>query len=207
MVQEIRLSDRALTLRRRRDVHFANHAERQRAAESAKKFLAESFSWRYDAPLMSQLRDLLNLNEADAGNARWKVQRAIESGELVTIPAAPSSGLTGRRGSDTPRPRSFTSTPSQLFGRAAGVVAAVRSFTRPTLPKLPADDFFEIMAANPGDVLPDGSIAKALSDAQPFEYVPDDLSDGAFDVAARGVRMTGNEPGGFRVNPNGLDVD
>ena len=182
MVQEIRLLGRALTLRRRRDAHFANEGEEQRAAESAKKFLADSFSWQHDSALMSQLQSLPSLNEPDAGIARWKIQRAIETAELVTIPDAPGSGLNGSQGGDA-RPRSFTVTPSQLFGRAAGVVAAVRSFTPPSLPRLPADNFFEIMAANPGDVLPDGSIAKALESA-PFEYVPHTLSDEAIELAA-----------------------
>lgn len=42
-----------------------------------------------------------------------------------------------------------------------------------------------------------------LSDAQPFEYMPDALSDDVTELAARSVRMTGNEPGGFAINPNG----
>ncbi|WP_244813606.1 hypothetical protein [Caballeronia sp. Lep1P3] len=46
-----------------------------------------------------------------------------------------------------------------------------------------------------------------LSDANSFDYVPDGLSDDVLEVAARGVKMTGNEPGGFRLNPNGLDTD
>jgi hypothetical protein len=214
VVQEIRLSDRALTLRRRRDVHFANNAEEQRAAESAKKFLADSFSWQYDAPLMSQLQDMLNLKEPDARNARWKVQRAIESGELVTIPDAPSSGLTGRRGSDTPRPRSMTFTPSQLFKGAPRLTSCVREYVPRALSRLPADDFFAIMAAKPGDVLPNGDIAKPFAPevldaselealrqrvignagasdsgslferAEPFEYAPDTLSGDVEELAA-----------------------
>ncbi|SAK89947.1 hypothetical protein AWB80_06354 [Caballeronia pedi] len=42
---------------------------------------------------------------------------------------------------------------------------------RPTLPRLPAEDGLAIWNAEPGDVLPDGRIATALSVAQPFEYV------------------------------------
>lgn len=53
----------------------------------------------------------------------------------------------------------------------------------------------------------DGEGSSLLSDAQPFEYVPDALSDDVTELAARGVRMTGNEPGGFAINPNGQDVD
>jgi hypothetical protein len=46
-----------------------------------------------------------------------------------------------------------------------------------------------------------------LGDAQPFDYQPDMPAGDDEQVAARGVRMTGNEPGGFAINPNGLDVD
>ncbi|WP_200822994.1 hypothetical protein [Caballeronia catudaia] len=46
-----------------------------------------------------------------------------------------------------------------------------------------------------------------LGDAQPFEYQPDAFDDDVTEPAARGVRMTGNEPGGFAINPNGQDVD
>jgi hypothetical protein len=46
-----------------------------------------------------------------------------------------------------------------------------------------------------------------LDGAQPFEYAPGSTSGESFEVAARGVKMTGNEPGGFLLNPNGLDTD
>ncbi|CAB3755501.1 hypothetical protein [Paraburkholderia solisilvae] len=46
-----------------------------------------------------------------------------------------------------------------------------------------------------------------LAEAQPFEYTPDASSGSVTEIAARGVRMTGNQPSGFRINPNGLDVD
>ena len=52
-----------------------------------------------------------------------------------------------------------------------------------------------------------GEAATPLTDAQPFEYTPETLGGDAEEVAARGVRLTGNEPGGCRINPNGLDVD
>lgn len=40
------------------------------------------------------------------------------------------------------------------------------------------------MTANPGDILPDGTIATALNNAQPFEYMPDVPSDDVLDLAA-----------------------
>jgi hypothetical protein len=46
-----------------------------------------------------------------------------------------------------------------------------------------------------------------LSDSQPFDYQPDMPDGDAQEIAARGVRMTGNAPGGFAVNPNGEDID
>lgn len=52
-----------------------------------------------------------------------------------------------------------------------------------------------------------GDSDSLLSDAQPFEYQPDVPSDDVTQLAARGVKMTGNEPGGFRLNSNGLDTD
>ncbi|WP_321947426.1 hypothetical protein [Paraburkholderia sp. J10-1] len=47
----------------------------------------------------------------------------------------------------------------------------------------------------------------SLSDSQPFDYQPDSSSDDTQQFAARGVRLTGSEPGGYRTNPNGVDVD
>jgi hypothetical protein len=183
IVQKIRLSDRALTLCRRRDVHFANKAEEQRAAESAKKFLADSFGWQHNSTLISQIQNLLGLKEVDAANARRMIKRAIETGELVTTPDAPSSGFNGSRGDDVPRPRAPACTPSQLFGRLAGVAPTIRSFAPRALPRVPADDFFAILSANPGDLLPDGTTATAL-DSTPFEYVPHTLSDEVMELAA-----------------------
>lgn len=55
-----------------------------------------------------------------------------------------------------------------------------------------------------GDVSDDST---PLGDAQPFDYQPDMPDGDEEQVAARGVRMTGNEPGGFAINPNGQDVD
>lgn len=47
----------------------------------------------------------------------------------------------------------------------------------------------------------------ALGNAQPFDYQPEVPSDNTFDIAARDVGMSGNPPGTFRLNPNGLDTD
>ena len=47
----------------------------------------------------------------------------------------------------------------------------------------------------------------ALGNAQPLEYQPEVPSGNTFDIAARNVGMSGNPPGTFRLNPNGLDTD
>ncbi|SAL04901.1 hypothetical protein AWB78_07187 [Caballeronia calidae] len=52
-----------------------------------------------------------------------------------------------------------------------------------------------------------GSGGALLADAQPFEYQSEALSEDVTELAARGVGMTGNEPGGFLLSPNGLDTD
>lgn len=52
-----------------------------------------------------------------------------------------------------------------------------------------------------------GGDSTPLGDAQAFDYTPDAESDDATEIAGRGVRMAGNEPGGYRINPNGQDVD
>lgn len=52
-----------------------------------------------------------------------------------------------------------------------------------------------------------GSGGALLADAQPFEYQSEALSEDVTELAARGAGMTGNEPGGFLLNPNGLDTD
>ncbi|MDR6380476.1 hypothetical protein [Paraburkholderia caribensis] len=83
---------------------------------------------------------------------------------------------------------------------AGGMVAAesdedaVPSFAKGISAATGIDDSAKADSSPPGD-------------AQPFGYYPDKLSDETTEVAARGVRLSGNDPGGFRINPNGLDVD
>ncbi|WP_250473991.1 hypothetical protein [Caballeronia sp. GAFFF1] len=207
----------------RRDRHFVNADEKLRAADSRRTFLADAVDWMCDQALMAKLQAVLGIDEADVSNARWKVRRAIESGELVTIPDSRGSGVSRSGGIDIPKPRAVTFTPSQLFRRASPA-QTVRSYQRPA-PRLFADDCMAAWLAQPGDRLPDGRIARAIGslsdeknggdwveesfgDAEPFDYEAENASDDdSFEVAARGVGLTGNEPGGFRINANGLDVD
>ncbi|MBC8729930.1 hypothetical protein F6X39_16960 [Paraburkholderia sp. UCT2] len=71
------------------------------------------------------------------------------------------------------------------------MVRAARSFERPKLPRLAADDGLAIWYARPGDVLPDGTIATPVStplgDARPFEYTEDPQFGDVQELAARGV--------------------
>jgi hypothetical protein len=220
----IRLASRLLTLHHRRDVQFTNEGEAQRAAVSTKKFLADSFSWQHDSTLMVQLRDLQGLAVTDGLDLRWKVQRALETGELVTVPDAIGSGLNGSGGNEMPRPRSVTFTPSQLFKRATDNGSSLRSYTPPRrLWDFPALDGLAIWAAKPGDVLPDGSIAKAitttvnpdltfesvrrsmLGDAEPFTFSSDSSSDAITELAARGVSEA-NEAACFAEYERNLDL-
>ncbi|GJH23930.1 hypothetical protein [Caballeronia novacaledonica] len=152
-----------------------------------------------DQAVMAKLRELLSIDEADPSIARWKVKRGIERGEVVTIPDPPSSGLQGSRGGGTPRPRSVTFTPSQLFKASPRIASAGSYHDRPAQPRLFADDCMAAWRAKPGDFLLTGEFATAvirisgdsgddsmlkslghpsgcgslLDDAQPFVYRPD----------------------------------
>ncbi|MGF6731524.1 hypothetical protein OKW50_003669 [Paraburkholderia youngii] len=111
----------------------------------------------------------------------------LASGRQVGIASKPrGSGARRSPVEQTIRPYYVTVTPSQLFRRALDAVPAARSFKRPTLPRVAADDGLAIWFARPGDVLPEGTIAMPvstpLSDAQPFEYFqssPNDINQEA----------------------------
>lgn len=208
MRTEVRLWDLALTVCRRRDARLIARSDEELASVSARLFLADKFRWSSDPEVVAQLCELLDLRKQDQFRAVLEIELAVESGELVTIPDAPSSALSAHRDSaNEPRPRSVTFTPSQLFPKRQSVPVKVAAYEPPPPRRYSRNDFFAIMAANPGDVLPDGTIATAFSEAEPFGFVPRAPSDDVFEVTARGMRITGNEPGGFRVNLNGLDVD
>lgn len=49
---------------------------------------------------------------------------------------------------------------------------------------MPAEDGIAVWFANPGDVLPDGTIAMALGNAQPFPYVPGEAVGDAIEIAS-----------------------
>ncbi|WP_175976716.1 hypothetical protein [Burkholderia sp. BCC1047] len=100
------------------------------------------------------------------------LQRAISNGDVVAIVEQARSSGTPGPANDWPRPYSITFTPSQLFKRPARMAAGFGVPLQTRL-RLPADDGIAIWRANPGDRLPNGTIARALSSAQPLEYRSD----------------------------------
>lgn len=79
------------------------------------------------------------------------LQNAVERGDVIAVVPTPRTS----RGGGAPieqkiRPYYATVTPSQLFRRSLPVVSAGRSFQRPVLPRLAADDDLAIWFARPG---------------------------------------------------------
>jgi hypothetical protein len=208
MRSEIKWWGSAVTLRRRDEASLINRRDEERVSASARRFLADRFRWSNDRELMAQLCELLGLSQRESFSAVWRIERAVESGELVIVPDVLGNGFIGERlSANLPRPRSLTFTPSELFRKGKRLPTGSASISHALRPRYRGNDFFAIMAANPGDVLPDGSIATAINEADPFEFATEAPSVGELQLAARGIRITGNEPGGFQMNPNGLDVD
>ncbi|WP_250499162.1 hypothetical protein [Caballeronia sp. GAWG1-5s-s] len=186
----------ALTVLRRQDAGYKTADEKQQAKRAARVFLSNKLDWIGDEQFLEGARSLLGISEPEAANLRWKIERAIETGELVTVPDTPIKPTPDRPrggGQSGGEPRSFASgptfTPSQLFKRAASVLPLAASYVAPAVRQLTAADGPAIWAAEPGDILPDGSIATPVSksffaDAQPFEYVPDDLGGDVDELAA-----------------------
>lgn len=112
------------------------------------------------------------------------LQQAVERGDVIAVAPKPraASGA-ARRITQPVKPRSVTFTPSQLFGRMASAAGGITAFA-PALPRLAAEDGIAVWFANPGDVLPDGTIATPPSDAQPFEYAEEAVSGETEELAA-----------------------
>ena len=199
--------------------------EQKQAVEEGKKYSQRAYAdvWAKDATLVQRVRSFLGANfhwhERLAKNgADLEVIQTLQSmirGESVVL-VGEQSRAGGAGGNPAPKPQGLPSFRSSLmtsYGMSydaatayieryndmvdrANAVAA-RNANRAA--SLPADDA--------GDLT---ETVTPLGDAQPFEYEPDmpDMPDGDGEqVAARGVRMTGNEPGSFANNPNGQDVD
>lgn len=164
-----------------------NRDDETRAAQEALTLLADSITWSNDRRLLSELGALIGVKDGDNERLR-KIKRAIETGELVTIPDVPARTTTFIQtggGDVRPVPKSREAVAAlPLFQRETEAVARVRSFEIPARLAKPRNDFFAIMAANPGDVLPDGTIATAL-ETEPFVYVRHTLSEEAMALAAK----------------------
>lgn len=187
MSREVKISSAGISLQRRCDVRYMNGDDETRAGHEARRFLADSMTWSNDRRLLSELGALIGVEDGNDERLR-KIKRAIETGELVTVPDLPVRTTTFIQtggGDVRPVPKSREAVAAlPLFQRATEAAARVRSFEIPApLPK-PRNDFFAIMAANPGDVLPDGTIATAL-ETEPFVYVPHTLSEEAMALAAK----------------------
>lgn len=150
--------------------------------EQAGKELVESVSagdLPRDTAQLARLRNFIQdcsvghyADSTDPKRLLQALQRAVSGGDVVAVvEPLRSSGVPARRADEQPRPRSITFTPSQLFKRTVSVAASFRPSV-PVVRKLSAEDGIAIWFAKPGDVLPDGRIAKALSSARPFEYLP-----------------------------------
>ena len=176
----IRLADRSLTLRLRRDA-FLRDADRQSVADAAKALLADAFRWTRDEALMRDLCGLLGLDSVTPADAVFKVKRAIETGELVAIPDPPRYTGAGSSGSGNPKPASITFTPSQLFKGASRIARPALRYASPARITMPSNDWLAKWEANPGDILPDGSIATALNSSRDN---PDATAAGAGDDIA-----------------------
>ncbi|SMG35705.1 hypothetical protein SAMN06265784_103352 [Paraburkholderia susongensis] len=160
-------------------------------ARAGRRLIISASAWEltHDTRQLAQLFQFMRNARAGAtasGAAPDQLARvlraAVERGDVIALAPEPrASGGGGAPIEQQIRPYYATVTPSQLFRRALPVVRVARSFERPKLPRLAAEDGLAIWFARPGDVLPDGTIATPVStplgDAQAFDYQPD-LPDG-----------------------------
>ncbi|WP_244848146.1 hypothetical protein [Caballeronia sp. SL2Y3] len=137
----------ALTVIHRRSVVAQTADEKEQAERAARAFLSNKLDWIGDLQFLEGMRKLLGISEPDSLLLRWKIERAIEMGELVTIPDAPIETAHDRPregGQSGGGPRSFASgptfTPSQLFKRAASVLPLAASYVAPAVRQLTAAD-------------------------------------------------------------------
>ncbi|MBB5460968.1 hypothetical protein [Paraburkholderia sp. Cpub6] len=170
-------------------------------ARAGRKLIASASAWEltHDTRQLPRLVEFMRnvrggayASGAAPDQLAQALRAALERGDVIAV--APK--LRASRGRGAPvqqqiRPYYPTVTPSQLFRRALPLVRAARSFERPKLPRLAADDGLAIWYARPGDVLPDGTIATPVStplgDARPFEYTEDPQFGDVQELAARGV--------------------
>lgn len=195
----------------------------KQAIEDGKKFAQRAYAdvWARDAALVRQVRSFLGTNfhwhqRLAKGGTHLEVIQTLQSmirGEsvLVILEDPPSGGGIAASGL-----LPATSGPAIAFIDAAAsqmkswVKGAAFPAGEPVLSGSydPGAQQAKLIAAR-NAITMDGrasDLSTPLGDAQPLEYTPGEIG-AAEEIAARGVRMSGNEPGGYRINPNGLDVD
>jgi hypothetical protein len=196
-------------------------AEQKQAVEEGKKFTQRAHAdvWARDAALVRRVRAFL-------GTHFYWHQRLLRVGADLEVVETLRSMIRGESVvlvAQEPSPGGIASgllPPSS--GAAMGFVDAVTRWATPWAegaafppgepllsgPYDPGTQQAKRIAARNAmktDDLP-ADLSTPLADAQPFEYTPDTIGD-AEEIAARGVRLTGNEPGGYRIHPSGLDID
>ncbi|MFM2463460.1 hypothetical protein SCB29_15410 [Paraburkholderia sp. SIMBA_055] len=196
--------------------------EQKQAVEEGKKFSQRAYAdiWAKDAALVGRVRAFLGTNfywhERLAKNgADLEVIETLQSmirGESVVL-IAEQSRTGGLGGNPPPAPQGLPSFRSSLMndcGMSYDAATAYIDRYNDMVDRINAGPARNANAA-PSSLADAASdlteTAAPLGDAQPFDYQPDILDGDEEEVAARGVRMTGNEPGGFAINPNGQDVD
>lgn len=194
----------------------------KQAVEEGKKFSQRAHAdiWALDAALVQRVRAFLGTNfhwhqRLAANGTDVEVIQTLQSmirGESVAL-VAEQSRTGGTRIDPVPKPKGFPSFREALMTKLG------MSYDAATAYMDRYDDMVDEVntvaaryangaAASLADAASDlTETTTPLGDAQPFEYTPGALGGHTEEVAARGVRMTGNEAGGYRVNPNGLDVD
>jgi len=201
---------------------FLTTGQKKQAVEEGKKFSQRAHAdiWALDAALVQRVRSFLGtsfhwhqrLAENGADLEVIQTLQSMISGESVVL-VSEQSRTAGARIDSAPKPKGFPSFREQLstkLGMSYDAATAYMNRYDDMVDEVNAvaARYANRAAASLADtagVLPETTTP--LGDAQPFEYTPDTPGGDTEEVAARGVRMTGNEPGGYRINPNGIDVD
>ncbi|WP_246530120.1 hypothetical protein [Paraburkholderia podalyriae] len=173
---------------------------------------AEPESWAASNPDMHDLRRMLSwlhrgsyvVHKMNDQQVKRAVYQEVARGKLLFLPPREEvqryieEARKQRRGAATNRPAQRDELADVANGaQSVQVSSAVDAEMEPVIAAQGgADMYFERETS-----------AMPLGDAQPFVYAPDPADGDVMELTARGVRMTSNEPGGFRTNPNGLDVD
>jgi hypothetical protein len=195
--------------------------EQKKAIEEGKEFAQRAYAdvWARDTALVRRVRAFLGENfhwhqRLAKGGTSLEVIQTLQSmirGQSVVL-IAERSRTGGARGHPAPSPAglpSFRSSLMSRYGMSYEAATAYMERYNEIVDKVNAtraryaDSDVSSTLGTASDI--DGAVTP-LGAARPFEYTRGIVGE-VQDVAARGVSMTGNQPGGYRTNPNGLDVD